>query len=354
MGTLNEAFVVETLTSSDQTARQGLYNEIVNAMSMSTCPWSSSPVAPSTFPAAMDVDVESAHLMYQQLKNYVVQRGRFNAKFLRPYMWIDLNSKEDLDQNKAWWGWEFETGYTSNQTRGEVIAHCWDNYDNVTFDGEGEGNYPCEITFLPANADEVISGGAYATKFIKHLSDNPGLVHCEPSRTDVGTHINISIPWMRTGEVTRTAMASLVRAMNRTLGTISRSNNLVYFGRRRLYGGFYFRESVVKGVVNRWLEGKLFRTTYSEEQFKTYTQVAQALTKAMELLAPNLDQYLYVTNLKQMFDDPSVEPIGGTAEDYRQLIDTQLTMAADGSIYFDVDALDNPVGEEDYNEEEYY
>src|SRR6187431_966656 len=85
-----------------------------------------------------NVDVPAAFAMYEQLKERVLSTGCFGAKVFRPYEHTDVNEM-GLDPEQPWVGFEFETGYASADSMRKCLSYCWDSFDNVTFDSEGEG-----------------------------------------------------------------------------------------------------------------------------------------------------------------------------------------------------------------------
>ena len=308
MGALSLKFVEDTLTNTEDLQRASdLHRELYTSgreYNYGTTPTSFS-----------NVNREEARALYDTLKNYVLSNGRFTHKSLRPYLWMDVNEL-GLDPDAPWWGFEFETGYISREARSTVLAYCWDNFDNVTFDGEGEGHFPSEVTFAPENMSSFIEGTAPGYQFTQFLSDHNPLTN-RTQYTCIGTHINISIPEMRKVQWTTDFDKKLwyvVSTLNRTLGTISRESNEYYFGRDVLYGGFGSNSDEAN---NTWLEGKLFRTTYDIEVFKRYVRVCQALTKVLQKVwHSDTNTYHFCANILDMFEDPMLEPVMAGIEQY--------------------------------------
>lgn len=213
---------------------------------------------------------------FNQIKQYVCDHGWVEGKLLRPWA-IDPDLYKSLDRNEVWWGFEFETGYRGFAERSEAIVHCWDTYDNVCYDSEGEGNAAVEITFAPQERSKFHDGTAQAGLFMRWLSDNRKLT-MKGNSTAIGTHINMSAPGQ-----TPENNAKVVKAMNLTLARIPRQRADIgnvrqyMFGRSQLYGGFG-AHSIGKDA---WTEGKLFRTTYDYGQFQTYVKTCEAFSKAI-------------------------------------------------------------------------
>lgn len=308
MGALSLKFVEDTLTNTEDPQKAAdLHRELFMSSRDYTLASASTRFS--------NVNREEARALYDTLKNYVQRTGRFTYKSLRPYLWRDVNEM-GLDPEVPWWGFEFETGYISKEARATALAYCWDNFDNVTFDGEGEGHFPSEVTFAPENMSSFIEGTAPGYKFTKFLSDHAALTN-RTVYANIGTHINISIPEMRrvswSGDFAKKVMR-VTHVLNRTLGTIDRESNEYYFGREVLYGGF---DSNSDEATNYWLEGKLFRTTYDIEVFKRYLRVCQALTKVLQKVwHSDTDTYYFCANILDMFEDPTLEPVMGERDEY--------------------------------------
>lgn len=216
----------------------------------------------------LPVDRERALDIYDFLKESVLNYGSWQDKSLRPWT-IDASVIDSLDQNQPWWGWEFETGYVSRDARAQVLEHVWDTWDNMCFDGEGDGSWMSEVTFAPEALNTYEKGESKAQQFIEYLESVPELIY-NSGAAFVGTHFNLSLPEFRGGY---TGLDSHVASvLNNTLHHASEEGAPFhkYFGRDRLYGGFFNHGT--------WIEGKLFRTTYSTEVFKEYLRVAKVLT----------------------------------------------------------------------------
>ena len=218
---------------------------------------------------------ESAYAVLDELGDFVKSGGQLH-KALRPW---DINAAvfDHLDRRQPWWGWEFETGWASEAARKKALAHAWDSYDGVMFDGEGEGNWQVEITFTPSEARSHFDGTAPARQFVEWMSKNPKLVF-NGGDANVGTHLNMSHPAITDHKVA----SRLTRFMNRTVMASSnmKGANRTLFGRETLYGGFYRQMS--NGGKNNWLEFKGFRTTYDIKQFDSFLQSAAGLQVAMD------------------------------------------------------------------------
>jgi len=259
------------------------------------------------------VDVPAAFAMYEQLKERVLSTGYFGAKLFRPYDHTNVTDM-GLDPSQPWIGFEFETGYASKEAMRKCLGYCWDSFDNVTFDGEGEGEHYSEVTFAPANLSSFVDQSAPAAQYMKFLSDNREMTY-NSGESAIGTHVNISLPIMRGRTQQMSQMLyNTTPALNRSLGTLSADDNLGFFGRERLYAGFFCNSD---NHNNSWFEGKLFRTTYDYAQFQKYIRVSRGLVKAIEALVAANGQGYYISNLFDLLSNPDdVEPIIGASSSY--------------------------------------
>lgn len=292
------------------------------------------------------VDRASAMAVLNTIRNHVAETGRFDSKVLRPWN-VDPQLYNELDRSEPWWGWEFETGWRSQESRAEAIRHTWDTWDNVVFDGEGEGGNPVEITFAPQEVSKYLDGTANAYQFAEYLCANRHTYN--GGHSYVGTHINISHPDMQTPESTELIMYG----MNRTIAHLpvtANGRNVRYdlFGRDRLYAGFYVGE----GPAN-WVEGKIFRTTYDIAQFRMYIRVATALTKCMSALLRHNTNGAFVDNLLEMVEDETVEP--NVVDDKMRVrgFDSAYGEFVNGALARDVFYYTDPDNEPDLYEDDY-
>lgn len=235
----------------------------------------------------LPMDPANVVAVLDEIRANVMQEGYLGSKGLRPWEY-NIEGMMKLDPTQPWWGFEFETGYSSQEDRAEVVGHVWDTWDDVVFDGEGEGYFASEITFSPATASQFRDGTAPAYQFMEYLCQHSGTHHGGSS--DVGTHWNLSLPEFRTKLTSEQIVKEdwrntepALQLANDTATFLNASLSLSanpdrwerLFGRAYLYGGFAQRG--YNG--NYYLEGKLFRTTYDFDQFKTYLKTVEALNK---------------------------------------------------------------------------
>lgn len=258
-------------------------------------------------------DRESALECFAAIKDYIKQRGYLPGKYLRPWD-IDPNLYAGLDRAEPWWGFEFEVGYKSAALRADAIEHCWNTWDNVTFDTEGEGQAPVEITFQPEERSKYVRGESKAQQFMAYMAANKGVQKTDSDR--IGTHINMSSPKLNAEN-----HGLVVAALQRTIAHLPmsapgvRDVRLAMVGRSNFYGSFFANQS----GNNVWIEGKLFRTTYDLAQFANYIKTSDCLSRCMEALADvftnrvespyTLAKSPFVSNLFEMWQGNNVEPI---------------------------------------------
>lgn len=290
------------------------------------------------------INREAAIRMYESAKDYVQQNGYFLGKGFRPWE-VDTQLTESLDRNEPWYGFEFEMGFNSHAARAEVIGHVWDSWDGVAFDGEGEGEYFVEITFTPEERSKFQDGTAQALQFMKYIGENNDKIN-NTGYEAIGTHFNLSHPALDT-HVKQDAMQ---RVLNNTLASIPKDGHsrLRLFGREYLYGGFFSRSA----GPNLWLEGKLFRTTYSSAEFTSYLSTCEGFIRCVTATLQHWEENgrsstLSITNFLDVVEG-TADPIFVSSDDFQ------------GLPYCDyVSGTAYPAGEEetdddDYEDEDYY
>lgn len=302
MSVINEALFLEIQSEPQNSRRRmNLGNEIAYCIHG----YGYARIGEPTLP----VDREAAVALLAQVKQAVGESGRLGSKSLRPHAYDNFSY---LDRSKPWWGFEFETGWSTQDTRRDGIYAAWDiGVNGVTFDGEGEGYFETEITFAPATMEDVLNGSAPAAQFVQYMNDHPNDVYYSGDNY-VGTHVNISFPSFNNLDVAR-VLNNSIHMLPILIEEDGKSVNVrnKLFGRGDIYGGFYTHN--MNETNNHWIEGKVFRTTYRMEQFRQYCRTAEALTK----IAMKAHEYpkelsgfqIGVSNLLEMVQDPSVEPI---------------------------------------------
>lgn len=257
-------------TQVNQSARYGMARAITGS-------WSGIEQTP-IFTSVMTAD--EAKEVNASLRQALLNRGDIGGKAARPWD-IDPDLYDNLDPSEVWWGFEFETGYITQEAQQEVLGHVWDTWDGVAFDAEGEGAWATEITFHPQELSKYREGTAKATQFMEYLTGE-GRQHT--NRTDyfaVGTHINISLPDVSYETVELISWSLNMTGKKLPINTPEGKNTCEeLFGRSRMYGWFYARNA-----GRPYIEGKLFRTTYDSAQFAKYVKVCEGITRIAQALA---------------------------------------------------------------------
>jgi hypothetical protein len=314
----------------------------------------------SAFKNALPVTAENAAALMDNVRGYLVNTGYLPYKSLRPW---ELNSElySALDQNAPWWGWEFETGYQTKVGCATVVGHVWDTWDHVCFDGEGEGRFISEITFAPVETSKFADRSAPAYQFMQYLSDNRELT-LRTNYDAVGTHLNFSTPAIRNDKGPH-LMAFVAASINNTIHSLSRDSTNPrkrLFGREHIYGGCFDRGDNEYYVTNnrsgmKWIECKLFRTTYTIEEYDQYVRTAAGIMKCVDALEKmwaekplHHNGTHYISNFLDVVDD-GMEPI--IAEDPAMCGVGESSYVSGGEPYSD-DGDDYYSGDEDIGEDE--
>lgn len=202
-----------------------------------------------------------------------IAEGKFPAwKALRPWGIVDMTSK--LDENKPWIGWEIETGWITYEARNRVMARFINENHHVAVDSEGP-EYGAELTWAPANNGEY--EGKHPLLFVCDVAaEECEYLYEHEAYEHVGTHVNVSTPSSRKLGIVQ--MDAVVNALNLALvDEFSFDDFESVFGRGEMYGGFFNQR--------KWIEGKLFNTTYDPVEAKRYMNVASRLAAAIETLS---------------------------------------------------------------------
>lgn len=253
------------------------------------------------------------------------------GKGVRPWEIVDVTSK--LDPEQCWIGIEFETGFDSRREYSATMNYLWRHHENNAVDYEGCGDYPCEITFSPVNMEDFHKPSYNMDRLLKWL-DEKGFEQGDrgdPDDDAVGIHVNISTPALRAN---RHKCASVAECLSATLDGYDwktgryKANRVdcQKFFKRQPYGYFEDRSSA-DGKV--WIEGKLFNSTHSMDDWEEYKITINNLALLMEHLASVDDDTLQcaITNMDAIlageidahdveFDDSSVDDDDDHGEDW--------------------------------------
>lgn len=199
----------------------------------------------------------------------------------RPWQIVDFRKK--LDNDKAWIGFEFETGFDSKKEYQQFVNYLWQNIDYVAMDREGTGNYPIELAFAPMEADKVLQGESTLLKAVTYIKENgltPALNPTTYTRRDVGIHAGISTPkWNKCADQYHVALR-LAAALEK-LSTEQRDE---VYGRHMLYWGTAHQ----KGT---YIELKMFKAIPTIEHVNKVVAVTGQCVKLLDMLIddPNLN-----------------------------------------------------------------
>lgn len=302
MSLIREEVVERILNDNTHPMQASLSQEIRYAMENARA---TNPVAEALM-RGVPVSREAVVTIMETIKTFCKRTGHMPShKGLRPYNYDDLSN---LKREQAWWGFEFECGFSSEQARADAIEYAWEVADGVTFDGEGEGSYLSEVTFLPAEESKFDDGTAPAYRFMQWCSDHPDAMH-KTHYESVGTHLNLSHPKMTTN------LSYIAGALNNSIHHLpwemeGKNVRQEMLGRSNIYAGCFQRQAA--SGRGTWIECKLFRTTYTMEQFQNYIRTAKALSRCIDALTAdgvNLqNRGTYIANLYEVWKE-GAEPI---------------------------------------------
>lgn len=215
------------------------------------------------------------------------------GKGTRPWFVLDFPSL--LPQGSTMFGFEIETGFTSDTAKNAMMNWLWDNTDYTTVDHEGCSRYPVEITFPPITQDSLLNEDNQLLSWFRH---NASLAETRRARDTqvtgrssdggcVGTHTNISTA------AYRAASPSQQNAVNRQLQTAFAG--LSSTQRLHLYGRQPYINDVARGRGGAHnggdaaarIEFKMFHTTMNVEQFKNYCKVSIRLAEVIDSMLSN-------------------------------------------------------------------
>lgn len=219
---------------------------------------------------------EDVEAWLEDFHTSIIEGNFADWKAFRP--WKVVDTYKDLPADKAWIGWEIETGWHSRNSRSCVIQDTFSAYNHVCTDEEGPA-YGVELTWCPkAEGYWEEESLTHPLLFVADLAQHYDYYVHEPD-DHVGTHINISTPTSRT--LTETALYFVVSALNTCVSALSWEEREEFFGRSDLYGGFFPQDH----DDMRWIEGKLFNSTYSSHEAMRYISVGDRLATVVEALS---------------------------------------------------------------------
>lgn len=223
---------------------------------------------------------------------------RTQSKVNRPYVLTDVTA--NLDPNQSWIAWEYETGFASEAEYNAVVNYMFRYQPYTTIDREGHGTYAAELTFSPTNADVAAAETSPIFRLYEFFKRHRIRGSRWSPNSVIGTHVNISTPAYR-NDAYAVHHSSAVQMLNVALANMAAQHKTELFGRTPY--GYAFAQS---GGGKRWVEFKLFNSTFDVEVFKRYNKVALKLADALEAsvlhcnvarAAPNYYAPVQITNL---------------------------------------------------------
>jgi hypothetical protein len=227
-------------------------------------------------------------------------------KALRP--WVVCDVTKDLDKTQPWIGWEIETGWNTRDDRYRVVSLFNQRYMYSCTDDEGYGSYQIELTFSPQTPDYYVKRDNPLHPLL-FVANHKARAYVHSTGAMVGTHINFSTPAFRAGD--ERLQERVEGALNNSLVLLSGAQKKELFGRGELYAGCFLRgdSDTESGSGTRWIEGKLFNSTYDWEVAKGYIEVGNRLCSVMEQLAQRGDALgiVKVDNIYRMLTGADTE-----------------------------------------------
>lgn len=322
-------------------------NEDVKRIYHHSLPWSQAGIDGGEVPTgwggveypnrkSFDYTSVDMHKIVEVVHERIAQGNFLEWKALRPWVVCDVTAT--LSPDEPWIGWEIETGWASHEDRYAVVSLFNERYMHSCTDNEGYGRYPVELTFSPQTPSYYSSRGTpvHPLLFVANQEE-----HAQPhsARSMIGTHINFSTPAFRSG--VPALQRRVEGALNNSLVLLSSAEKKELFGRSELYAGCFLRgdSDSESGSNSRWIEGKLFNSTYDTPTAKGYIEVGNRLCSVMEQLAQRGDA------------------LGTVAVDnfYRMLSgeDTEISTTA-AAFLRDGDDVDSDSYDDDDYDDEYY
>lgn len=266
----------------------------------------------------------------------IIEGNFADWKAFRPWKMVDIY--KDLPADKAWIGWEIETGWENPGDRSSVINEMFSAYNHVCTDNEGPA-YGVELTWCPKAVGYWEEEGlTHPLLFVANVAQ--GLYYYEHEPGDhVGTHANISTPTSRT--LTGPARNFVVSVLNESISSLTFDEREEFFGRGDLYAGFFPRSA----RDTWWIEGKLFNSTYHHDVAQKYIRVGDRLAAVMEAVSVAVKDweegqpYLYNTTCTNFVDVLR----NGAAP---------VVVAQQGGWFRDGDSLDSCYDDDDYYDDD--
>ena len=199
-----------------------------------------------------------------------VKEGAIFQKSNRPWHLIDLSAK--LDPNRPWVGFEFETGFRTQEELCDVMGWVWDNTMHSCMDAEGGGGYPVELTFAPDYIENYLEGKSDIHRLYAYLAAKK--IRAAGNRGS-GTHANISLPYMRSlnGNEKSYCGHFVSAVINYTLQVAQPDSA----DRDALFGRNPYGWGAARDSVSGHLEFKLFQSSPDVRVFDRWVKVTNEI-----------------------------------------------------------------------------
>lgn len=241
---------------------------------------------------------EATVASFEAVKNNFM-RGRV-GKSIRPWFVVDFT--KILPTEATMFGFEIETGFSSQVAQQATMEWLWDNTDYVTADCEGCSDLPTEITFPPLTLAELDEDN----QLKQWLAYNAALPVSQQARFNavttraprggvVGTHVNISTAAYRQANAAR--RSDVASWLSNFFANLDPDRRLHLYGRQPYTEGVAQRRGGNGDAADR-IEFKMFHSTTHIEQFNNYCKVAKRLAEIIDRLVATPQQL----NVADTFD----------------------------------------------------
>jgi hypothetical protein len=229
----------------------------------------------SISPAIINKSV--AKTILKECLDAALERRQGN-KANRPWFLVDVT--KNLDPTQAWYGWEFEGGYATEEDYKRVIKYFWSRFPYSAIDIEGHGHYSAELTFSPCNEADLDDESFGLMKLTKFINRNKIGTTQWGIGSMVGTHVNISTPAYRalSQEQAYIVASRLGDMLNSGL---TYDEKIEFFGRQPY--GYAFPQRTSDG--KQWIEFKVFNSTTDLDELRKYARTAKRIAFIMDQLA---------------------------------------------------------------------
>ncbi|QHJ81606.1 MAG: hypothetical protein [Bacteriophage sp.] len=208
------------------------------------------------------------------------------GKSIRPWFVVDFT--KILPTEATMFGFEIETGFSSQAAQQATMEWLWDNTDYVTADCEGCSDRPTEITFPPLTLAELDEDN----QLKQWLAYNASLPDSRQARFNqvttraprggvVGTHVNISTAAYR--QATADRRSEVANILSLFFANLDVDRRLHLYGRQPYTEGVAMRRGGNGDAADR-IEFKMFHSTTHIEQFNNYCKVAKRLAEIIDRL----------------------------------------------------------------------